>query len=158
MSILLFFCLKIYLIYVIYVIATGLCFTLKDIYTREVIAAVLQQLVDQTQLPTLLMRTVLQSISLYKDLHGFVNSILIRLIHKKIWTLPKLWEGFIRCCTMTFPTSLPVLYALPKPQAQEMILKSPKLKESLRILIEALPPHQRQRREFQSLLPLIESV
>jgi symplekin len=83
-------------------LATSICFDLKEIYTQEVLAMVLQQLVDLAKLPILLMRTVIQSVTTYKELSGFVNSILTRLIMKKIWTYPKLWDGFIRCCTVRF--------------------------------------------------------
>jgi hypothetical protein len=55
-----------------------------------------------------------------------------------------------------FPSSLPVVYALPKVQAQEVVSKSPKLKEALRAFFDALPPHQRHRREFKQLLPLVQ--
>ena len=39
-------------------IATNLCFQEKGVYTQEVLAVVLQQLVDHTPIPMLLMRTV----------------------------------------------------------------------------------------------------
>ncbi len=55
-----------------------------------------------------------------------------------------------------FPSSLPVVYALPKGQAQEVFTKSPKLKEALKVFIESLPSHQRHRREFKTLLPLVQ--
>ena len=80
--------------------ATNICFDAKEIYTPEILATVLQQLVDQSKLPTLLLRSIIQSVTTYRDLSGFVNSILMRLIMKKIWTYPKLWDGFIRCCTV----------------------------------------------------------
>ena len=38
--------------------ATNLCFAEKTIYTQEVLAVVLQQLLEQTPIPTLFMRTV----------------------------------------------------------------------------------------------------
>lgn len=55
-----------------------------------------------------------------------------------------------------FPSSFPVVYALPKAQAKDLIVKSPKLKEALKVFIESLPPHQRHRREFKTLLPLVQ--
>jgi hypothetical protein len=55
-----------------------------------------------------------------------------------------------------FPSSLPVIYALPKVQAQEVVSKSPKLKDALRSFMDSLPPHQRHRREFKTLLPLVQ--
>ena len=41
-----------------FVVATNLCFAEKTIYTQEVLAVVLQQLLEQTPIPTLFMRTV----------------------------------------------------------------------------------------------------
>ena len=41
-----------------FVSATNLCFQEKGVYTQEVLAVVLQQLVDHTPIPMLLMRTV----------------------------------------------------------------------------------------------------
>jgi symplekin len=56
--------------------ATSMCFVERTVYTQEVLAVVIQQLMDQNPLPTLLMRTVLQSLSLYPRLSGFVMNIL----------------------------------------------------------------------------------
>ena len=41
-----------------HVVAVSLCFAEKTIYTQEVLAVVLQQLMDKNPLPTLFMRTV----------------------------------------------------------------------------------------------------
>ena len=82
--------------------ATSICFSLSDIYTQEILVVILQQLVELPTLPTLFMRTVIQSVTLYQDLAGFVNSILTLLITKQVWKHPKLWDGFIRCCTVFF--------------------------------------------------------
>lgn len=57
---------------------------LFQVYTQEVLAVVLQQLMDQTPLPTLLMRTVIQALGSYPRLSGFVMNILQRLILKKV--------------------------------------------------------------------------
>ena len=38
--------------------ATNLCFAEKSVYTQEVLAVVLQQLLEQTPIPMLFMRTV----------------------------------------------------------------------------------------------------
>ncbi len=64
--------------------ATSMCFMERGVYTQEVLAVVMQQLMDQNPLPTLLMRTVLQSLSLYPRLSGFVMNILQRLIVKQV--------------------------------------------------------------------------
>lgn len=67
-----------------YVSATNLCFSEKNVYTQEVLAVVMQQLMEQNPLPTLLMRTVLQSLSMYPKLIGFVMNILQRLITNQV--------------------------------------------------------------------------
>ena len=65
-------------------LAANLCFAEKATYTEEVLSIVMQQLMEQDPLPTLLMRTVLQSLSMYPRLTGFVLNILQRLIVKKV--------------------------------------------------------------------------
>lgn len=64
--------------------ATNLCFGEKNVYTSEVLAVVMQQLMEQSPLPILLMRTVIQSLSMYPRLGGFVMNILSRLIVKQV--------------------------------------------------------------------------
>ena len=48
-------------------------------------------------------------------------SILSRLIAKRIWTLPKLWEGFVRVAVKTAPHSYSVLLQLPPVQLGELL-------------------------------------
>ncbi|XP_030073168.1 symplekin isoform X3 [Microcaecilia unicolor] len=63
--------------------ATNLCFGERNVYTSEVLAVVMQQLMEQNPLPILLMRTVIQSLTMYPRLGGFVMNILSRLIMKQ---------------------------------------------------------------------------
>lgn len=51
---------------------------------------VMQQLMDQNPLPMLLMRTVIQSLTMYPRLGGFVMNILSRLIMKQVCIKAKL--------------------------------------------------------------------
>jgi symplekin len=102
------------------------------------VAVVLQQLLDQPQIPSVFMRTVIQAITLYKNLVGFVNSmILARLVSKKVWTRPVLWKGFIRCAKVMQPTSSSVLASLPKAQLKEVLAQEPTLKESVDAYVKA---------------------
>ncbi|KAK9765013.1 hypothetical protein K7432_006996 [Basidiobolus ranarum] len=133
--------------------ATQICFSLPEIFTSEVLAVVLQQLVDQPKIPTLFMRTVMQSVSLHKNLTGFINSLLSRLITKKIWNSPKLWDGFIRCCKLTQPTSFSVLIQLPKNQLQDVLVKCESLKEPLKRYLLELNPGKRNR--LHNLFPIL---
>nr|XP_009668770.1 PREDICTED: symplekin [Struthio camelus australis] len=63
---------------------TNLCFAERNVYTSEVLAVVMQQLMEQSPLPMLLMRTVIQSLTMYPRLGGFVMNILSRLIMKQV--------------------------------------------------------------------------
>ncbi|XP_064900323.1 LOW QUALITY PROTEIN: symplekin [Columba livia] len=122
--------------------ATNLCFAERNVYTSEVLAVVLQQLMELSPLPVLLMRTVIQALAMYPRLGGFVTNILQRLIMKQVWKYPKVWEGFIKCCQRTKPQSFPVVLQLPPPQLAAVFDKCPELREPLLNHVRALTPHQ----------------
>ncbi|XP_046384169.1 symplekin [Ischnura elegans] len=123
--------------------ATSQCFAEKQVYTQEVLAVVMQQLMEQSPLPTLLMRTVIQSLSLYPRLIGFVMNILQRLILKQVWKQKKVWEGFIKCCQRTKPQSFQVLLQLPPAQLSDVFDNSPDLRQPLQAHVMALTENQR---------------
>ncbi|KAL5463371.1 hypothetical protein EMCRGX_G032264, partial [Ephydatia muelleri] len=122
--------------------ATNLCFGEKAVYTQEVLAVVLQQLLDHTPIPTLFMRTVLQSLQAYPRLLNFVMTILNKLITKQVWKEPKVWQGFIKCCEVTKPQSFPVLLQLPTQQLKNILETSSVLNEALRNYLKELSPSQ----------------
>lgn len=106
---------------------------MTDVYRSEILAVVMQQIVDEPVLPVLFLRTVIQAVATYKSLVGFVSTTLLsRLITKKIWTNPPLWEGFIRCAKVIAPASFGALLQLPKEQLRELVDKQPSLKAGLR--------------------------
>lgn len=123
--------------------ATGLCFAEKNIYTQEVLAVVIQLLAEENPMPTLLMRTVMQTLSLYPRLVGFVMNILQRLIPKQVWKQKKIWEGFVMCCERTMPQSFPVLFMLPIPQLRSVLSSHPELHAALRQHVHNLTDSQR---------------
>uniref|UniRef100_A0A674GLA4 Symplekin n=1 Tax=Taeniopygia guttata TaxID=59729 RepID=A0A674GLA4_TAEGU len=73
--------------------ATNLCFAERNVYTSEVLAVVMQQLMEQSPLPMLLMRTVIQALTMYPRLGGFVMNILSRLIMKQVWGVSRVPPG-----------------------------------------------------------------
>lgn len=76
---------------------------------------------------------VIQAVTTYKSLVGFVSQTLLpRLVTKKVWTNAPLWEGFIRCAKVIAPASFGVLLQLPKEQLREVVDKQPGLKSGLR--------------------------
>ncbi|KAL1458645.1 hypothetical protein WDU94_008778 [Cyamophila willieti] len=111
--------------------ATSLCFAETAIYTQEVLALVLQNLIEVNPLPTLFMRTVIQSLSHFPRLIGFIMNILQRLILKQVWEQKTVWEGFIKCCQRTVPQSYQVILQLPPLQLSDLFGKCPELKSPL---------------------------
>ncbi|KAH9479566.1 Symplekin [Psilocybe cubensis] len=123
--------------------AIGICFSMTDVFRSEVLAVVMQQIMDEPVLPVLFMRTVIQAVTTYKSLVGFVSTTLFsRLITKKIWTNPPLWEGFIHCAKVIAPASFGALLQLPKDQLRELVDKQPSLKSGLRDYVTKKAPNK----------------
>lgn len=91
----------------------------------------MQNLMDVNPLPTLLMRTVIQSLTTYPRLISFIMNILQKLIVKKVWHQKKQWEGFIKCCQKTKPNSFHVLLQLPPEQLEDVLYQCPEMRKSL---------------------------
>lgn len=114
------------------VAAIQICFSMTDVYRSEVLAAVLNQISEDQNLPMLFMRTVIMAVSTYKSLSGYVaKNLLSRLITKKIWQNPPLWDGFILCAKQTAPSSFGALIQLPKDQLREVVSRQPDLRTGL---------------------------
>ncbi|ERE51442.1 symplekin, partial [Cricetulus griseus] len=135
---------------------TNLCFAERNVYTSEVLAVVMQQLMEQSPLPMLLMRTVIQSLTMYPRLGGFVMNILARLIMKQVWKYPKVWEGFIKCCQRTKPQSFQVILQLPPQQLGAVFDKCPELREPLLAHVRSFTPHQ-QAHIPNSIMTVLEA-
>ncbi|WJX49040.1 hypothetical protein P8452_35527 [Trifolium repens] len=111
--------------------ACNACFEKRQTFTQEVLAKVLNQLVEQIPLPLLFMRTVLQAIGAFPTLVDFIMGILARLVKKQIWKYPKLWVGFLKCLQLTKPQSFGVLLQLPPPQLEAALNRIAALKAPL---------------------------
>ncbi|EJD43771.1 hypothetical protein AURDEDRAFT_65903 [Auricularia subglabra TFB-10046 SS5] len=113
--------------------AISICFSMSDIFGQEVLAVVMQQILDEPTVPVLFMRTVILAVQTYSSLVRFVSTTLLsRLITKKIWQTPVLWDGFIRCAKLIAPSSFNALLQLPKEQLRDLADKQPALKSGLR--------------------------
>ncbi|TYK29249.1 symplekin isoform X2 [Cucumis melo var. makuwa] len=111
--------------------ACNACFEHRQTFTQQIIAKVLNQLVEQIPLPLLFMRTVLQAIGTFPALVDFIMEILSRLVGKQIWKYPKLWVGFLKCVLLTKPQSFNVLLQLPPAQLENALNKTAALKAPL---------------------------
>uniref|UniRef100_A0A2A4JBI5 Symplekin n=1 Tax=Heliothis virescens TaxID=7102 RepID=A0A2A4JBI5_HELVI len=122
--------------------ATALCFAEKQTYTQDVLSAVLQRLTEEPEIPVLMMRTVLQALTLYPNLGPLVLNILQLLIEKEVWLNKVAWEGWVKCCERLVPVSAPLLVSL-EPRAVAALAQSPRLVRALQTHVAALAPHQR---------------
>ncbi|OVA07329.1 HEAT [Macleaya cordata] len=111
--------------------ACSACFEQRTVFTQQVLAKALNQLVDQTPLPLLFMRTVIQAIDAFPTLVDFVMEILSKLVSKQIWKMPKLWVGFLKCASQTQPHSFRVLLQLPPPQLESALNRHANLRGPL---------------------------
>ncbi|KAH8295356.1 hypothetical protein KR018_010399 [Drosophila ironensis] len=118
--------------------ATSLCLAERELYTHEVLMAVLQQLVELNPLPTLLMRTTIQSLTLYPRLGNFVLNLLQRLIMKQVWRQKVIWEGFLKTVQRLKPQSMPVLLHLPPAQLVDALQQCPDLRPTLSEYVESV--------------------
>lgn len=96
-------------------LAIQICLDQKAFIKPEVLAVVLQQLIDISPMPSLLMRTVsgvfyvfltgvkvIQTVQRFPQLMNFILSLLTRLIVKQVWNDKVLWQGFVKCCQVMF--------------------------------------------------------
>ncbi|KAL3654914.1 hypothetical protein CASFOL_000700 [Castilleja foliolosa] len=132
--------------------ACNACFEQRQIYTHQVLAKVLNQLVEQIPLPLLFMRTVLQAIGAFPSLVEFIMEILSRLVSKQIWKYPKQWVGFMKCALLTKPQSFGVLLQLPTAQLEIALNRTPGLKAPL--IDHASQPHIRSSLPRSTLVVL----
>lgn len=91
-------------------------------YTSEVLAVVMQQLMEQSPLPMLLMRTVIQSLTMYPRLGGFVMNILARLIMKQV-TRP--WPSGLCASSPREPSMVPAPLGPCPSSSQESRVQGP---------------------------------
>lgn len=77
------------------------------------------------------------AVSTYKSLSNYVSAnLLTRLITKKVWTTPLLWDGFVLCARQTAPGSFGALIQLPKEQLSDVLRRQPVLRDGLREYLE----------------------
>uniref|UniRef100_A0A7S2B7D7 Symplekin C-terminal domain-containing protein n=1 Tax=Haptolina brevifila TaxID=156173 RepID=A0A7S2B7D7_9EUKA len=97
-----------------------------------IVTTALQLILRHEPLPLLSIRTAIQSLQLYPPLGvRFIPELLQHLVNRQVWTLPKLWIGFLKCVEMDTPHSLPVLISLPQEALIDALQKQPSLREPL---------------------------
>ncbi|KAL6511189.1 hypothetical protein OROHE_020558 [Orobanche hederae] len=115
--------------------ACSACFEQRTVFTQQVLAKALNNMVDLTPVPMLFMRTVIQAIDAFPTLVNFVMEILSKLVNRQVWRMPKLWVGFLKCISQTQPHSFHVLLQLPSPQLESALNKYPSLRGPLIVFV-----------------------
>lgn len=134
--------------------AIRICFGMTDIFRSEVIGAVLNLLIEEPVLPVLFMRTAIMAVRTYKSLSSYISTIFLsRLITKKVWQQPLLWDGFIICAKQTAPASLSALIQLPREQLRDVVSRQPDLRAGLReYLVKKAGGNKARLKSFLELL------
>ncbi|KAI8144483.1 Symplekin tight junction protein C terminal-domain-containing protein [Fennellomyces sp. T-0311] len=112
--------------------AINICFTMPDAFEAKYVSAALRHLAEQPKIPILLMVTMIRTVSVYKNLVQFILQLLEKLIKKKVWTYPKLWDGFVKCTERTQPESVKMVANLPQAQLKDILLRIPSIQSPLR--------------------------
>lgn len=126
--------------------ATQLCFSMPHVFTPDALLTALTHMLDVSPVPTLFMRSVIQSVTLYRHLAGAIANLLTRLIAKRVWEMGKAtWEGFVRCCKVMGAGAMGVLTQMPPSPLREVLAKAPELRVLLREHVYGQPPSLRTR-------------
>lgn len=134
--------------------AIRICFGMTDIFRSEVLGAVLNLILEEPDLPLLFMRTAIMAVRTYKSLSSYISTIFLsRLITKKVWQQPLLWDGFVICANQTAPASFGALIQLPRDQLRDVITRQPDLRTGLReYLVKKAGGHKVRLKNFLELL------
>jgi symplekin len=77
------------------------------------------------------MRTVIQSLVHWPKAVDSIMSMLRHLLSRRVWEMPKLWAGFVRCCQMAMPASAGVYLAMPRDKLEAAVKADAAVKEKL---------------------------
>jgi len=132
-----------------------MCLNETNAYTQDIIIIILQQLIDLQPLPTLLMRTIIQTLTIYPRIASFIVNLLQRLITKKIWQEKVIWDGFLKCCQRLKAQSFNVLLQLPVQQLIDALVQCPDLKQPLHDHCKELDEEQNNGSVTQQVMDIL---
>ena len=109
---------------------------MTTVFRSDVLATSLSRITDLPTLPVVFLRTTIQAVSTYKSLIPFIaNNILPKLVTKRIWEQPPLWDGFVRLAKMIAPASFGSLLQLPRDWLKDVCERQPTLKSGLKAFL-----------------------
>lgn len=99
------------------------CFEYKTVFKQEVIAQAVQQLIELTDVPDMFMRTVMLARVWHPDLEDYLTeTVMKRLIEKRVWTKRVVWNGFLRyCLEIKEKSAVKLLLSLPATQLEDAL-------------------------------------
>ena len=120
--------------------AIGICFSMTTVFRSDVLANALARVAELPALPVVFLRTIIQAVTPYKSLIPFIaNNVLPKLVAKRIWETPQLWDGFVRLAKMIAPASYGSLLQLPKEWLKDVVERQPAVKQGLRGFLQGKP-------------------
>lgn len=127
--------------------AVTLCTERPRLFTMEVFGVVTNELVEETPIPKLTLRTMIVAVTLYPRLKRIMINLLSKLVQKKIWAMGDvaLWTGFRKCVQFLQPQSFMALLEMPLDQIHQLFQQEDSLKEPFIEYVslmdaEAVPP------------------
>ena len=121
-------------------LAIGICFSMTTVFRSDVLANALARVADLPTLPVIFLRTIIQAVRTYKSLIPFIaNNVLPKLVSKKVWETPQLWDGFVMLAKMIAPASYGSLLQLPKEWLKDVVEKQPVVKQGLKGFLAGKP-------------------
>lgn len=101
--------------------AVQACLNERTIFTQEELTGALEEIVRLEPLPLLTMRTIIQALVHWPKAVNAVMLLLDHLLARQVWTMPKLWAGFVKCCQMAMPASARIYLAMPKDRLEAVL-------------------------------------
>lgn len=127
-------------------VAIGICFSMTTVFRSDVFANAMQRIVDQPgTLPVGFVRTVIKAVAMYKSLVPFVaNNVVPKLVARKVWDMPQLWEGFVLLLRVLGQAAFGALLQMPMEQIRDVVEKQPTLRGPLKAFLANKPAARNQ--------------
>lgn len=116
--------------------AINTCLHLQSVFTQEVVAISLDQLVTTTNLSPMLAKTVIQAIKVWPRLQtSALDTIATALVQQSIWKNETLWKVWIEFCEQIGDGCMRIVGKLPSKVLDDLLSRSPVILELIRSAI-----------------------
>lgn len=108
------------------IVASQMITQKKEIFNDQVSMRIIKSM-EESALPPLFMRTVILSVINFPSLRKFVVELMLRLVKMEIWTIPRLYDGFIKCLSFLSHSCIEVIMTMPEERMNEVFEKNKKV-------------------------------